>query len=279
MKKIIRMLICVQLLLVLIAQTVFAQDTGKGADIQSKKNYLIEKGYDEEILSYLSDDNINSVYHKLKYDFHGKAKVSAQINRSGEMISNYATRAAINKTQLEIKSIVNNYMYDSGEILGCELILSYEWLVTPTTNGKDAITVNWDPTYFSLAEMGGFNGSSSIINSATENEEFFNFGMTVNALNTGGAGWNIDVFKSDTEKTLQTNPKGQMTLFFEPNYSFNASDDVVMRFTTMYYQNKATDDSLINFSTNGSGVQAVGVSTDTMRNIVQYISNMVDVTG
>lgn len=70
-----------------------------------------------------------------------------------------------------------------------------------------------------------------------------------------------------------------MTLFFEPNYSFNASDDVVMRFTTMYYQNKATDDSLINFSTNGSGVQAVGVSTDTMRNIVQYISNMVDVTG
>ena len=167
MKKIIRMLICVQLLLVLIAQTVFAQDTGKGADIQSKKNYLIEKGYDEEILSYLSDDNINSVYHKLKYDFHGKAKVSAQINRSGEMISNYATRAAINKTQLEIKSIVNNYMYDSGEILGCELILSYEWLVTPTTNGKDAITVNWDPTYFSLAEMGGFNGSSSIINSAT----------------------------------------------------------------------------------------------------------------
>ena len=39
MKKIIRMLICVQLLLVLIAQTVFAQDTGKGADIQSKKNY------------------------------------------------------------------------------------------------------------------------------------------------------------------------------------------------------------------------------------------------
>ena len=60
MKKIIRMLICVQLLLVLIAQTVFAQDTGKGADIQSKKNYLIEKGYDEEILSYLSDDNINS---------------------------------------------------------------------------------------------------------------------------------------------------------------------------------------------------------------------------
>ena len=128
---------------------------------------MIEKGYDEEILSYLSDDNINSVYHKLKYDFHGKAKVSAQINRSGEMISNYATRAAINKTQLEIKSIVNNYMYDSGEILGCELILSYEWLVTPTTNGKDAITVNWDPTYFSLAEMGGFNGSSSIINSAT----------------------------------------------------------------------------------------------------------------
>ena len=32
-------------------------------------------------------------------------------------------------------------------------------------------------------------------------------------------------------------------------------------------------------STNGTGVQAVGTSTDTMRNIVQYISNMVDVTG
>ena len=47
----------------------------------------------------------------------------------------------------------------------------------------------------------------------------------------------------------------------------------------MYYQNKATDDSLINFSKNGTGVQAVGTSTDTMRNIVQYISNMVDVTG
>lgn len=92
----------------LIVQTVCAQDTKKVEDLRSKKEYLLEKGYDEEILYYLSDDNINSVYHKLKYDYQGKVKVSAQINCSDEMMSNYAARAAINKTQLEIKSISFN---------------------------------------------------------------------------------------------------------------------------------------------------------------------------
>lgn len=266
------------LLTIMMSQAAFAEDTHNYVSTYEKKKYLIEKGYDEDIIVYLSEKAIDSVYHRVKEDFHGQVMVSAQVSFSRGMSNDVLARGSINKTQLEIRSVMNNYMNDSGEIVGCELIIFYDWMMTPVTNGKDAITVNWDSKYFSLAEEGGFNGYSVITNSETENEEFFNFDMKVDALNSGGAGWNIHIFHPDIEKVQQMNPKGQMILFFEPNYTFYGTDNIVTRFTTVYSQNKAVDNSEITFTRNGTGVQTTGAPVDTLRNVIQYVSNMVDIS-
>lgn len=273
--KIIRIALQIILAVMMMSQIVFAQDVDAHDSIQEKKNYLIEKGYDEEIMGYLSEEAIETVYHRIKVEFHGEAKVSARIDISKGMADPVLARGNINKTQLEIRSIINNYMGNSGEIIGCDLTILYDWITTPVTNGKDAITVNWDSKYFSFAEESGIAGYSIVMNSETGNEELFNFGMNVSALNSGGAGWNFNIFNPDTEKEKQMNPQGEMMLFFEPNYTFYATDNIVTRFTILYNQNKATDNSEIYFTENGTGVQTAGAAVDTLRNVIQYVSNMV----
>lgn len=272
MKKLMNSLLVVALIGLLIPQCAFAQENAEG--IVDKENYILSRGYNETILESLPEDAVDNIYNNLKNTFGGTALVSAQISDLDDSGRAEIARAGISKVKLEMPVILNNYIdEETGKVLECELIIQYDWLSTPTTNGLDAITVKWDSTYFTAAED-EFSGYSYVTNTETGQDEYYNFDMKIASVNSGGAGWHVNVFNSNTERSKQENPKGFIFFNLLPAYSYTAADDISSRITVLYNQNKATDSSDIEFIKAGTEVQVSGVEVDTLRTIVKFVSSV-----
>ena len=66
--------------------------------------------------------------------------------------------------QLQLKEVVTIFETSSGDIIGCEVLILYDWLVTPGACGEDLISLNWDYGYFTLTD---FNSHATVKNIST----------------------------------------------------------------------------------------------------------------
>ncbi|MDO4313824.1 MAG: hypothetical protein Q4C52_12145 [Eubacteriales bacterium] len=202
-----------------------------------KREYLISKGYDEEILGELSDSDINVIYERTTGQMPEDVSISS---KSMDWIQafddiNPNSRDAISASQLQLKGMVTNFGDSSGNIIGCEIVIFYDWLVTPGVCGEDLISLNWDDNYFTLSD---FYAHSTVKNISNGKTEYSNFISTPHTAQNGGLGWYAELQNPNFSPKIQSNPGGYAVIFFEPAYSFKANDNIVKNFNITYVHDK-----------------------------------------
>lgn len=274
MKHKIKQIFCIICSMVLMIPCTTMAAENQASSYNEKINYLHEKGIEESILQELSEKCIDDIYQKVIEKYHGDVQISSQIVEIDDQ-QDSSERANINKANLRFTAVLNNYIHPStGDILGCDIALSYEWLNTPTTTGPDAITINWDPTYFHCTEGYGFSSHNYSINTTTGNKEFFNFSNTPALINKGGVGWYVNLLNPNISEELQSNYGGGAMVNFEPNYTFRPEDYIITNFTILYTQNKTSQTDALSIIADNNGVKAEGESIDTLRTIIRYNSSI-----
>ena len=235
---------------------------------------MIAHGYDTDALEIIPEDFIKKQYDRVKNEYCGEVTISTEIFEE-PFITSASTRGVINRADLWVTSVISNYADVNGTIIGCDLLINFDWLKTPSTKGPDAITVNWDSQYFSLSEEYGFSGHSYVTDQSTGDKKFYNFDLSPSITTAGGVGWKYDLICPDIESSLQENPGNWVMLFFEPNRTFNSQDYVTINFIIQYTQNSTPDvDSLVFTEQNGR-IGVTGSSTNTLTTVTRYVSNVI----
>ena len=75
-------------------------------------------------------------------------------------------------SQLRLKEAVTIFETSSGNVSGCEVLILYDWLVTPRACEDDWIRLNWNEEYFTLSS---FKAYSTVKNISTGETEYFDF--------------------------------------------------------------------------------------------------------
>lgn len=147
--------------------------------------------------------------------------------------------------QLQLKEVVTIFETSSGDIIGCEVLILYDWLVTPGACGEDLISLNWDYGYFTLTD---FNSYATVKNISTGKTEYFDFITTPHTAQNGGIGWYTKLRSPDISPKIQSNPAGYAIAYFEPSRPLRNNDNLVKDFDVIYVHDKCPGKTLIDVS-------------------------------
>lgn len=278
MKKRIRNSICIICALILtMANTAFASNNTEYVSIDEKKDYLLEKGYDEQILNEIEDENVEVIYRRMTEDFCGEAIVSATKEVSVETFeetNSNGARADIVDSKLQLTGVLNNYATSSGTVLGSDLIVSYKWLVSPGERGDDAIIVNWNPNLLTYSDS-SFSAHSGVYNASTGSYEYHDYKSEFDVGSSGALGWYTELCSPYSSQKVQFNPEGNAMMFFEPAYTFSTFDNLTCNFVIEYAHNKSSFS--VGFSYGGVSISFnPSSSIDTMVETITYRSSEVN---
>ena len=132
--------------------------------------------------------------------------------------------------QLQLKEVVTIFETSSGDIIGCEVLILYDWLVTPGACGEDLISLNWDYGYFTLTD---FNSHATVKNISTGKTEYFDFITTPHTAQNGGIDWYTKLRSPDIS------PKSR---------PLRNNDNLVKDFDVIYVHDKCPGKTLIDVS-------------------------------
>lgn len=237
--------------------------------------YLIDKGCDSGTVEKLPDRVNSSTYQRIKNDFNGEVTVSVDINTISIPVEE-STQYADIKTQLNVTSYLENFAdYSTGQIVWCDVYITYDWMETPEVMERDAITIKWDPQYFSFVTEYGFNANSYVQNAESEELEYIVFDSMPDISNNGSIGWYVELQKPDLDIEKQINPGGFMMVGFEPSYEFYPADNIVTTFEVLYIHNndKNTEITLV---TDNDAISASGSNISTLKKTLRYRSNIIN---
>ncbi|BDZ77529.1 hypothetical protein [Claveliimonas bilis] len=242
-KKLLKSISVIFVFVLLMGNVAFAQDNGD-VSYDEKRQYLIEHGYREDILQTLPENIVVQTYERMTEYFDVPVTVAAEETTkykefSPDIENSQTTRGSIPNSKLQLSIIVHNFMDGSGKILGAEVVVMHNWIVTPAILGQDLITVNWDPDYFLLSGQSGFHSYCTVHNMSTNNTEFFYFQSNPSVVNTGGVGYYAQLRNPNLSPKITSNPGGSATLFFEPKYTFYNSSNISTNFNVNYTHDKS----------------------------------------
>lgn len=277
-KRIKSTFLLISLLAMIISNVAFASE---GMSTTDKREWLSNKGYDNEVIANIADSDIDMIYGRITEQMPDDVVISSESKvwtATFQDEVNPELRGAISTSQLQLKGVVTNFGTSSGDIIGCEVLVLYDWLVTPESCGDDLISLNWDSGYFTLSN---FNSHATVKNISTGKTEYFNFITTPHTAQNGGIGWYAKLRNPDISSKIQSNPAGYAITYFEPSRPFKAKDNIVKNFNVMYVHDKCPGITSIGFSA-GYGGASVGISVspsnfaDSLAKVLVYKSS--DVT-
>lgn len=212
-------------------------------------------------------------------DRYGKGDnvvINTQIYTSDSMtnnrVSTFATQAGIDKTALNLQGYLTNYMDDTGKILGCDIMGNYNWLKTPSKKGIDAMTINWDSTYFEIDPycLESLSTHNFVTNTDTGLQEYFGYENQIDLAISDGVGWDFSLIKSDLEASKQENLGGFYNVAWIPAYEMYADDYVITTFEIDYIHNDF--DSPIEFVNQDGIVATTGNNLSILELNLRYMS-------
>ena len=119
----------------IISNAAFASE---GMSTTDKREWLINKGYDNEVIANIADSDIDMIYGRITEQMPDDVVISSESKVWTAIFQdevNPELRGAISTSQLQLKGVVTNFGTSSGDIIGCEVLVLYDWLVTPGSCG------------------------------------------------------------------------------------------------------------------------------------------------
>ena len=207
---------------------------GEAVGCEDKKQYLLGRGFPEEVLVHANDRVVEYVYGQAMQN--DTETFTYQNNecmiRLTETTGRSGGGAVIPESDLRFDAAAIIYADSSGKVTACDVDMSYEWLVPPGTASTDAISIGWDQSVLAYSGyMDGYNHVKNIGNSETD---IYNIIQTASMGEAGMAGWYAELRSPDISPKLQSRPGGRAYITFLPARPFYAGDDFAPDFNIQY---------------------------------------------
>lgn len=138
-------------------------------------------------------------------------------------------------SQLRVKETVTIFEASSGNVSGCEVLILYDWIVTPGACEDDLIRLDWNKENFTLSN---FKAYSTVKNISTGKTECLESITMPHAAQNGEIGWYTKLRSPDISSKIQSNPAGYAIVYFEPSRPLRNSDNLVKDFYVRYVHDK-----------------------------------------
>lgn len=271
MKKIIS-LILVCILLCGLSLTVTASENSNSTAAEE----LLNKGFPQNVINTMDAATIERVYQKMQADNVVEVNSNQEtyfISFPSDSPEGVFTRDAIPSSRLRIVANTMNFANSSGKITGCDIMLSYDWLVSPGSRSTDAVTLGWDPGLFTYS--GYMSGNNKVTNISTGGEDYYNFISSAALANTGGIGWYAKLQSPNISPKIQANPGGSAYVSFMPARTFYSNSGITSNFQIQYTHNKLGLSIGLSYGVVGVSVDCLG-GTDTASKTMVYRSNIIN---
>lgn len=233
-------LFCVMLILVLLFATVvpcFAT--------QSDYEFLISKGYSEDMLSGMPDEYLAVLREKIGNSDIQNVSTSTYYMYD-DSTANYGT---IKESSLKLQLTTAEICGQGTNNIGCFLIsASWEWAENkPVMRAKDAISVNWDASLFNLMS-GGFYAQDWYKSNASDEWTISNeYSVSAEATQGGIGHW------TDLDE-IRLCVGGGMILTIQPNAPMTVGTTYSTSVNMIYAHDAAPVISQLGFSIKGFSV-------------------------
>lgn len=274
MKKIVSVILICVFLSGLTLNVSAKEDFGNRNSI--KANELISRGFPKSVVDTLDGNTIDRIYQKMQIDEVTSITSNQEtyfIEFPPDSTEGIQTRGAISSSQLRIVAHTMNYANSSGKITGCDVSITYDWLITPGTCATDAVTIGWDPGIFTYS--GHMNGYNKVKNISNGGEDYYNFISNASLANTGGIGWYAELRSPNISPKIQSNPGGSAYVSFIPAKTFYTNSGITSNFQIQYTHNKIGLSIGLSYGSVGISVDCLG-GTDTATRSLVYKANIVN---
>lgn len=230
-KKYFSMLILMSALCLMFADTAKAEESVSN---EYKKNYLISRGFPEDVLLHSNSRIVDHVYnHAIQND---TAAFTYQDDESimelAETSGYTGNSAPLQSSKLKYSVTTVIYTDSSGKVTACDIDMGYDWLVTPETASSDIITLRWDQSLFAFS--GYMDGYNHVRNVGNSDLDIYNIVQSASIGESGMIGWYAKLRSPDISPKLQAQPGGRAYVSFLPASPFHINDDIAPDFNIQY---------------------------------------------